>query len=536
MGLVIEEPVPLSRSILWRLNDSYYQDHGVTAWSSGDVPFNSTTSAVLGATFAALIAAYARDCAAGRCGPFDSAEPLYVVELGAGSGRFAWHVLEHLRRLDTSSARVVYVLSDMVESNVAFCARHPRLRQPIAEGRADVAHYVAGSTQEIHLRHSGRSLAPGATANPVVGIANYLFCVIPQDLLVNVDGSLELELVGAELAVEEGAAEPVPGTSEYLGAVRLRPGRASWPDPRTAEERVRDSAILSAAAGMTAPGARVLYPTAAVRSIDRLADFAGGRMLFLVAERAMVEPPPCGVAPPGRLYSPAALLGMGVHGSSLSVPVDLRVIEIAIAQAGGIVLRPEAPPSRLELAALVTGLPAGDQPAALLAQARRSFDGARADDLFATVALAAASAKASEDVTLAAIISILRVAELDPFVFGLLFEALAREMPKASGPSLDRAVESLVGVAALDYPIGPNYDLVYGVVGLLTGAGRWNEALGCLVRAAEDFGPRAETSYNIAVCHLQLDEIGAAAAALDEALGLDPGYEPARRLRPQLPR
>jgi hypothetical protein len=537
MGLVIAEPVPLSSSILWRLNDSYYQDRGVTAWSSGDVPYHSTTSAVLGATFASLVAAFARDCAAGRCGPFDPAEPLYVVELGCGSGRLAWHTLEHLRHLDTGSARVVYVLSDMVESNVAFCADHQRLRSAFAEGRADLALYMAGSRQEIRLVHGSKSLAPGSLANPVIGIASYLFCVIPQDLHVNVGGSLESEHVGVELAVPPDAARPVQGTPEYLRAIRIRPTFPGRTDPHrgTAEDRDRDVAVLSSAATRTVPGERVLYPAAALRSIDRLTEIGGGRMLFLVAERAMVHPAARDAAPAGGLYSPAALLGMGVHGSSLSMPVDLRMVEDAIALSGGTVLRPAAPPSRLELAALLTGLPPGDPPPSFWRQARSSFDGARADDVFATVALAAASAGATPAVTLADIVAILRVAELDPFVFGLLFEALAREMPPGAVTSIERAVESLVAVAARDYPLNPNYDVVYGVAGLLTGVGRWSEALGCLARAAADFGPRAETSYNMAVCHLQLDAIGAAAAALNEALELDPQYEPALRLRPQLP-
>jgi hypothetical protein len=91
---VVEEPRRLSASRLWEIQRRYFEQAGVGAWSGGTVPTYVTTNAFIARAYARVVAAYLRDRRqAGYCG---AAEPAYIVELGAGSGRLAYHFLKRL--------------------------------------------------------------------------------------------------------------------------------------------------------------------------------------------------------------------------------------------------------------------------------------------------------------------------------------------------------------------------------------------------------------------------------------------------------
>lgn len=525
--VVLQEPVRLSRSLIWDLHEATYRDRGPDVFSSEDVPYRSTTSPVLARAFAELVRAFASDCLAGRFGPVSRDEPLYVVDLGGGTGRLGWHLLEQLRPEEVAPLRVVYVLTDAVESNVRFASEHPRLAGLAREGRADFAVYRAGSGEDICLIRSGAVLAPGRVANPIVGIANYLFNVMRQDLFAEVDGEFCEELVSA---VSESPALAA-GSPEMLRRIGLRAELAS--DAGAASVNV--ARILAAAKPAPSPGSRILYPGAAIEAIRRFVDIGGGRSLLLCAERT-----PQALAPrtgTDRAYSPGALIGMGAHGGTISLPVDLDVLSAAVDDLGGEVLRSAVPASRLELFAILVGDDATPPTSRLRRKIRGTLGGERPDDLIALIALAAKSASvadAAKITELIAIIAILRVAAHDPYVFRLVYGALAESFQSSTGAPRRQAIEALESVAALDYPLNDDYDLVYGVAAILTSAGCWSDALRCLRTAAKELGSRTQTSYNIAICELQLGNATAARAAAAEALTLDPANEPARSLLAQI--
>ena len=91
--LLFEGAKRLSESALWRVHDAYFEESGVGAWASGDVPHAVTTGPVLARSYARLIEGLVEDCRAGHFGATDPASPLDVVELGAGSGRLGFQLL-----------------------------------------------------------------------------------------------------------------------------------------------------------------------------------------------------------------------------------------------------------------------------------------------------------------------------------------------------------------------------------------------------------------------------------------------------------
>ena len=75
---------------------SFYASTGVSAWSDGVVPFFITSNAQIAKTYAQVIHGYIADLARASSGSLDPSAPIYVFELGAGSGKFSFLLIKAL--------------------------------------------------------------------------------------------------------------------------------------------------------------------------------------------------------------------------------------------------------------------------------------------------------------------------------------------------------------------------------------------------------------------------------------------------------
>jgi hypothetical protein len=239
----LQEPCPLPHSILWELQREWYVQRNINNNTrSVNTPIAGSSSAFIGHAYARMIVDYVRDL--NRAGELDLREPLYVVELGSGSGKLGFHIAtrllelaEFLPRLSSSapccasgrgvdSERAVtlssdemrsdsrsercceaaeqvparserggrnsragqlcvrVVMSDLCESLVDSWLSNPPLRALMEQGIMDVAVIDAESDtsfpHELKLRYSLRTIA-GPTVNPVVCISSCVFSSLRQD-------------------------------------------------------------------------------------------------------------------------------------------------------------------------------------------------------------------------------------------------------------------------------------------------------------------------------------------------------------------
>ncbi len=177
----IQSKTPFAESIIWQLNRDFYQEQGIKAWSEGIVPHQMTSNSQVGKTYAELIFALLKDLA-----DKGNLEIVYLVELGAGHGRLAFHILKHLDKLVAGTNRVMpqycYVLSDIVEDNLSFFMDHPQLQYYLEKGELDIAYFDAIDSKELHLRYAQKTIHAMELKTPIVAIANYFFDSIPNDL------------------------------------------------------------------------------------------------------------------------------------------------------------------------------------------------------------------------------------------------------------------------------------------------------------------------------------------------------------------
>src|SRR5260370_11247691 len=118
---VLERDVPLSRSVIWRLQREFYMQRGLKAWTEDMVPQYITNNPFITEIYARIVADFFSDCA----GHGDSASrenPLRILELGAGPGRFSYLFLRQftalLRERNISPLAVRYCMTDCDESAI----------------------------------------------------------------------------------------------------------------------------------------------------------------------------------------------------------------------------------------------------------------------------------------------------------------------------------------------------------------------------------------------------------------------------------
>ncbi len=180
--LLIDEPKPLSQSMLWKIQEDYYANQGIDAWDHS-VPFYITNSAFIAESYAEMIVAFLKDA----YHKLDPQEPIYIVEMASGSGRFGFHLLSELSRKLPCFAKlrdlnIKVVMTDFTENNIEYWEHHEKFAPFIESGMLDFAVFRPEEFETLDLRVSGVHVSKDTVKNPVVAMANYFFDTIRQDL------------------------------------------------------------------------------------------------------------------------------------------------------------------------------------------------------------------------------------------------------------------------------------------------------------------------------------------------------------------
>lgn len=129
---VLEDFTQCSKSHLWKLMMSYYDRKGPGAWSSCVVPNFITSNSFIGKSYAKVLHGFLADALRPNAKmPVDVNEPLYIIELGVGAGKFSFLMLQALEEMqktcDFPLKNIKYIMTDFTESNFKFWREHPNL-------------------------------------------------------------------------------------------------------------------------------------------------------------------------------------------------------------------------------------------------------------------------------------------------------------------------------------------------------------------------------------------------------------------------
>jgi hypothetical protein len=506
---VLEKDVPLSQSLLWRRQRDFYARRGVKAWSDDNIPTFITSNPFFTEIYARIVAGFFDDAAAMGSPPLSPEHPLRVLELGAGTGKFAYLFLRHLSALlserGIAASAVRYCMTDCSENLLAAWRANPQLREFIAAGILNFAVLAAGDDITSPF-------VKGEDRGPLVVIANYVFDSLPQDAFVIHDRRLLESL----LTTQGGDNEQEPLKNMQLSFKNVEVARDRYADPSW-------NAILEIYRDRL-PAATVLWPSGALMTLKQIAGFSDGKLLVLAADKGYVHE--------GDLAPAQGPVSFEWHagGNCFSTIVNLDAIGKYFAAAGGEALLPAKHSASLNICAFLQGQKGDRFPATAKAyhDAQEAFG---TEDLFALLGWLNAH---MEEMLLPQILAVLRLSRWDPTAFMRIFPVLARQLGSVTRERLDIR-EAVLRTWANHYPVHPSENVLAFQCGVtLLELRFFAEAQEMFRTSQQVLGPSAATSYNLGLCFQGLDRPVEALACMVEACELDPQFGPARSARQKL--
>lgn len=494
--MTLEREVPLSESILWRLTRAYYERAGPRAWSEAVVPHYVTSNAFVADALARIARAFLED---------EGADRATVVEIGSGHGRFGFHFLRAFARSrDVRAPRIRYVMTDLARANVEHLRARPALRPFVESKDLDFAVFDLAADASLDLIESGERLGPGALEEPIVVVANYLLCVVPQDAYRIRDGRLSEARVTTTAPDDAGDPEDPALLASLL---------VEWTDhPLRAQEPGLADVLREYEAG---PDASVTFPAIGALGLRRLRALTRGASLVLAVDRADAHAQSfAGRAPP----TPA------IHGG-VSLRANLHALGRLQEREGGLFLRAPAPAPFVETVALASG----GRPRAATQRAFREAAVEFGPDAFYGLKRGFDATAASQPAE--SLLAFLALSRHDPNVFLLAAGPLAAHV--AGSPGLVRAAiaAAVEEAAKAQFPVGDVKDVPFALGSVLYALGRHEEALVHLDASVAEHGPHRATLFNMALALVALRRPAEALARLEAAVALDPTFERAARMR-----
>lgn len=512
----LEHKRRLSESVLWKLQRNYFERQGIEAWSSGTVPHHITSSPFIADAYARVVMGFLRDASSGA--PLDHRQPVYIVELGSGSGRFAYSFLKKFLSLYRNSVLedipVKYVMTDFTTSNLEYWRMHPWLRPFIKEGSLDFARFDLESDVHFELLDSGEIISNTTLRNPLVVISNYVFDSTRQDAFLAADENLfEIQVSLTTPPAEIGTADPkITSTAEI--SVHENPINGNY-----YEDARWNRVLLDYKRRLT--DTAFLFPTAALHCIQNLHDLSHARMLLLSGDR-------------GYSQDEALKLGRGIpafalHGS-FSMMVDYQIIGEYCRQLGGQVLHPARQAESLNISAFLFGDPPGNfiETRQAYAEAIEKFG---PDDFFT---LKEGIGRLYDALSVDQILAFLRLSSWDYKRFSECLPALKKYLPEMTDLQKQQLREAIVKVWDFYLPIGEESDLAFELGTLLLEMEFHSDALEFLQRSVDLYGMAPGSAYNIAVCYYSLGQFDRALDYVNQALCFNPRFAEAKTLRREL--
>jgi hypothetical protein len=433
---LVEDFRPFVESKLWELQRQYFAARGQQAWSAGEVPHYITSNPVVAAAYAEVLVAFRRD----RLRRDPAEEALWIVELGAGSGRFAHHLLQQLAALcereGLDPAGFRYVLSDFCAANLEAWAQQPRFVPLFASGQLERARFDVMDSSALELEHGGGRIGRGDLGAPLVVIANYLLDSIPADLLCFRQGQVERGLVRLRQRQEGGDAREAAALLQTLELDHRSEPLAAAPFAEPSLD-----GLLADYQGQLAEleEAWLLFPAPALRALERLAALSRQGLLLLSADKGhhrleeVLSP------------QPPALV---THGS-FSLNVNYHALCGWAEAAGGLALVPDPGRDGLHTVALLH-LPEADDHRATAAAWRRHLAAFGPGDYLKLSQLACANA---EQLSAEQLLAFLRLGQGDSHLFARLQPRLQQLAVDLQPQERLGLLESVAQVERMQFPL-----------------------------------------------------------------------------------
>ncbi|MGQ4646026.1 SAM-dependent methyltransferase [Lyngbya aestuarii] len=493
---------PLSHSPLWQSQREYFIQHGVSAWRQNIVPSYITSNPFIAHAYTQVVFGYLDDILQ-QTPNGNLNQPFYILELGAGSGRFAFHFLkqfwqEYSERYEhlPVQPQVRYVMADIAPANIQFWQEHEQLIPFVEQGLLDFALFDACRDTSLQLLVSGETLSAKTPPNGIAVIGNYLFDCIPNDLFEVKDGQLYECLVSLTDDKEETVTEQLLNLEDVEVQYHLQTCRKDY------YKRDIWNQVLKLYPAALNQGA-FLFPTGALQCLENLQTLSQGRFMFLSGDKGQsrIE------AFEGRRKP--SLMKHGKFCFSLSV--NYHALSTYGEGMGATVLKVPHVHSSLNIMAFLWG-----QHSQSFRQTKRAYQKHIVefgpDDFFA---IKKGAEKNYEDLSLQQIVGLLRLSRWDANILIGCYEVLLELLPKATSWERASFYEVIQKIWQQYYPLQEEHDLAFYIGSLLARMGYQGKAIPFFERSIQVYGADECVYFNLALCHQQVNQTQASLGYLD---------------------
>ncbi len=479
----IEPMTAFDQSIIWTLNQDYYKNQGVSAWTDQVVPFHITSNAVVAKAYAKMILSFLRDLAGqGQC-----AESVYILELGAGHGKLGYQILHLLDKLMTQERQDLpgycYILSDISEDTLAFYDQHAQLQEYFDRGVLDIAFFDGAQDSSITLRRSKETIGPHSLTQPIFTIANYFFDTLPNELFYINNKQVSQCLVSIRSDVNPEGLE----AQELIKNMQLKYELRDLDYPHFDDEI--DNMILSQYQDLN-KSSYIFYPNKGLQCLRHLRALSQGGLVLLAMDKGY--------------HTLDGLTGRGLpelitHGS-FSCWVNFHALAESCIHRGGRALFPSKSHFSVKLACLIYAHE-GEEYYDLAKSYHDIVDSFGPDDFNQVKNLAYANVSRLQ---LKELISMYRLSAHDASMFIRFLPRLKQLMKSISMQDRLKIREVVHLVWGNYFYINEDMDLSYELGGLLYDLAFYDEALTYFNISNNSRGAKEDVLYNQALCYYQL--------------------------------
>ena len=499
---------PLRKSPIWEWQRQYFDRTGADAWNTKQVPHYITSNPFTAHAYAQVVFGFLRDwirnreyiAVNDRSDAFS--EPIYLLELGTGSGRFSYHFMKQFFVLvDQSPFRDVpfcYVMTDFTETNIATWRRHEKLQSWVQQGRLDFARFDVEKDTSVLLRESGRSLAPKSLHTPLVLVANYFFDSLRQDLFFIEEGEIyEGCLVGMD---SEGQVVKDGLSTVKKIHYRRRPitTEKSYTNPLWRQILTEYTQHLDCSA--------LLFPYAGLKALENLQALSKEGFLLLSADRGATS-----IESLQQQKTPK----LSAHGGAFSLSVNYHLIGRYLEHCGASIQNNKHNSSALNIMMAVKGRDNSET--------KLSFQEAIAtvnpDDFCKIRQLLPLLAR---DYDINFLLPYLRLSHWDISILVTAQDKLLEQLPDKFFLQRKEWCEAIERAADMFFDIGEPDNINYICGALLEACRFWQQAGKFYQRSLSTYTD-AKTYLAIARCYWNLGQIESAQEALDNARSLMKG-------------
>lgn len=508
---VLQANSSLSQSRIWPLQRAYFEKRGARAWQDAEVPYYITSNPFIAQSYAEMLHGWLRDVTANRAANVIDNQ-VFVLELGAGSGRLAFHLVRALSTLlsdmPIGALRVTYVLTDFAPATLEFWQRQPQLKQLAEAGTVDFAQLDLGegAVNTLQLLHSGETVELETLANPVAVVANYVLDSLPHDIF-RLEGGRLYEALATLVAPDGQLASDDP---ELLATLQI-----SYEDRPTTAQYYPDARLnrILASYQQQWPDLDFALPVGALECIDRIRRWGQGRALLLSGDKGFHDESELRLRARPKVAS---------HGS-VSIAVNYHAVAAYTEALGGSFVATDISQQNLQVTLALFG-----DDSTTYAEARaafkRLFSAGGPDDLFA---LRKGLKCAYKDLDLRQLVALLRMTHYDSNTLLDCLPVLLERLPDAKPTDSMALLEVVPRLWENHYQLGDRTDVAFALAKLCFIMARFEDARTFLNHSLRLHGPDANVYLNLALCCGALGDTAGARDAAKHAVVEDPTMEPA---------